>query len=273
MGRALSLLFAVALAAACSDRAEPGPAPREVVRDAVTPFADALQLLQRQQQLDSERAAGIAAELRSLGTWLHGVVPDAERARLRELTERMTRLEQELAAAKARQEADQQLLLRAVEASIDRLEALLRRLPAAPAPADPDKRDAGSGGALDRALWLLLLVPLTLWLARRRRGRPLPPPEVPAATAATAAPPAPRVVRVRLKASDPGALIEPLLRRLECEPLVVIEPAPQLRASGDELSIEFHVAGFAVPEIDLRVEAELLGLAREAAPRGRRGAA
>lgn len=246
---------------------------RQAAREAISPLADAIQLLQRQQQLEEKRTAALAAEFHQLGSWLHTVVPDAQREAVRALEQRMTTLEQEFAQRQQQHAAETALLMQAIDGTVTRLEQLLQKLtgpaPATgvPPPADPDKQDAGSAWLL----WLLVLPLLWVWWMARR----LPADPAAAVTQASRAPQPgsmaraaePRAARFSLKATHPDALVGPLAHRLAREPLVLIEPTPLVRAQGDDLLVDFQVAGYAAPGTESRIEAELRGLALELARR------
>ena len=263
-------------------------AHRAGAQQALQPLQDALGQLVQRQQNDVARTASIAAEVQQLATLLQPAAGTPERERLTKLQERLAELERDFAAQKESRAREQQLILRALDATVEKLDLFLQQ--AAPAPTAATSRPASEpsrSSAWWPVLWLVAgLLAITLALRTALRGHDVAAPSRPAvqpplwepparveATPGSAAPPPvtpspdlPLHCRVAIHSTMPASLEKPLRQRLLRDPDVLELPAPEVTAGSDRVDVAFWVPPRAEAAAQ-RVEADLFCFAAEFARR------
>ncbi|MCB9888587.1 MAG: hypothetical protein H6836_03340 [Planctomycetes bacterium] len=104
-----------------------GPSAAEL-RTALQPFEQALASMADQHAAERTRWAQLAGEVRRLATLTEGAVAKPAAAELAGLRTRVATMEREMAAQRDKHAADRELMVRALEASTSRLDALLKSL-------------------------------------------------------------------------------------------------------------------------------------------------
>jgi hypothetical protein len=229
---------------------------RAALRDALAPFQQALEHGQRQHRLDLERSTALVGELQRVTGMLQPRA-GSEREELSRLQQRLQEVEQGLKGQKETLAAEQALILRALDAAVERLDALLRHLePGAPASA-PTTQPAKSGVETPPGwLWLVLgLLAAAAAGAFLGRASPARVPPEPARGTGDVTNGGPRHVRLVLAASKPEALVEVVRATLAQEPAVLVEPAPRVTVEEGRLSVDWWLEGNSPMAVATRIEA------------------
>ncbi len=234
-------------------------------RDALAPLVEAVERIAATHAADRERVSDLATHVQRIT----GIVvastdrASATRAELDTLAASLARLQQELGAARVQQAADRELVRKALDATVERLDAWMRAMPElstpTPAPSLPDatpkkQSEIGSStfpwvGLAQSLLLLIALAGLAAVIAWRRRRRRV------AARAGTAATPTPSTVAVvppavTVVARQPVASVEPPVPPPPAPP-VTVEPIRPLRTT-----LTFRADEIAPLREALRIELE-----------------
>ncbi|MEZ5967293.1 MAG: hypothetical protein R3F56_25880 [Planctomycetota bacterium] len=167
-------------------RAAQAGAPADVT-DAMAPLRSAVEVLVQRGEVERTRWTALAAEIDQLATLVQGVVEAGRRGEVDALRQRIGELERQAAERAKAQDEDRDLLLRALEATANKLEAFLQQARVRKGAALPEGAvpEGGRGSTLwrsvrdPRVLWPLGLavvgvVGLLAWSRRRRRPSVLP---------------------------------------------------------------------------------------------------
>jgi hypothetical protein len=250
---------------------------------AMAPLRGAVELLMQRAEVDRARCSAIAQELTQLATLMSGFVDDSRRVQVEALRARVLELERQTAEQAKTQGEERDQLLRALDATATKLEALLREVTNRKGESLPSLPDASRWRSLwqPQVLWPLALalgvVVVVLVLARRSRSGPRataldlpdavvdPPPfelDATAVAPGTDGVRGPVALRVAVGARDGDAAWQRVQTWVASEPRILAQPPPDVERRGTVLQVRVFVA-------DSMPLAERASLAAELAVRGR----
>jgi hypothetical protein len=218
---------------------------------ALAPLKEAIELLVRRADVERTRWNAATAELGQLADLVHGFVDESRRAEVEGLRQRLQELEQQARSQAAARAEESALVLRALQTTAEKLEAFLRQVAPAKAPATGGgERRSDLHPAWFAALGVVAGATAMVLLRRPARRRPAvvelpeafvdPPPVAPPAAAADGH--HPLLLRAVVPTDTPGDTARSLSRWLAEEPRVLSAPAPRCEVRTDSVHVSMHVS-------------------------------